>query len=74
MYNSFRLENKSDITKYADIILDFSYFKVGDAHEHKIENNEVISYNIYNMAIPSIIQLVTCSFCKIWMKNSVIII
>ncbi|XP_017775271.1 PREDICTED: WASH complex subunit strumpellin isoform X2 [Nicrophorus vespilloides] len=37
----FRL-SKQDGQKYADIILDFSYFKISEAQEQKIESNEVL--------------------------------
>lgn len=37
----FRLESKQEQQKYADIILDFSYFKASDLHDHKIDNNAV---------------------------------
>lgn len=36
-----RLEKKPDQIKYADIILDFSYFKISEAQEKKIEENAV---------------------------------
>lgn len=39
-----RLENKYDVQKYGDIILDFSYFKIAEAQEAKIENSEVFTY------------------------------
>ncbi|GJQ68756.1 hypothetical protein Trydic_g17288 [Trypoxylus dichotomus] len=38
----YRLESKQDIQKYGDIIVDFSYFRVAEAHEYKIENNDVL--------------------------------
>lgn len=37
----FRLEKKQDQIKYADIILDFSYFKISEVQEKKIEENTV---------------------------------
>lgn len=36
-----RLENKPDQIKYADIIMDFSYFKISEAQEKKIEKTSV---------------------------------
>lgn len=39
----FRLEKKQDQIKYAEIILDFSYFKISEAQEKKIEENSVSS-------------------------------
>ncbi|EDW17091.1 uncharacterized protein Dmoj_GI16698 [Drosophila mojavensis] len=41
--NIYRLENAADKQKYADIILDFSYFKVAEAHEKKIEGSPELS-------------------------------
>ncbi|CAH1180444.1 unnamed protein product [Phaedon cochleariae] len=38
----YRLETKQDIQKYSDIILDFSFVKISESHEQKIENNEVL--------------------------------
>ncbi|KAG5888367.1 hypothetical protein JTB14_033504 [Gonioctena quinquepunctata] len=38
----YRLETKQDVQKYSDIILDFSYFKLSESHEQKIENNETL--------------------------------
>ncbi|XP_037938965.1 WASH complex subunit homolog 5 [Teleopsis dalmanni] len=35
----YRLETKSDQQKYADVILDFSYLKIAEAQEKKIENS-----------------------------------
>ncbi|XP_053956653.1 WASH complex subunit homolog 5 [Anastrepha ludens] len=35
----YRLESKSDLQKYSDIILDFSYLKVAEAQEKKIEES-----------------------------------
>ena len=35
----FRLEKKADQIKYADVILDFSYFKISDAQDKKIEDD-----------------------------------
>ncbi|GLV32181.1 Strumpellin [Carabus blaptoides fortunei] len=35
----YKLETKQEQQKYADIILDFSYFKASDLHDHKIDNN-----------------------------------
>lgn len=40
---NFRLESKQDQQKYANIICDFSYFKIGPAFEKKIEDNEVFN-------------------------------
>lgn len=37
----FRLDNKESQQKYQDVILDFSYFKVSDAQEKKINANPV---------------------------------
>lgn len=36
-----RFENKQDQIKYADIIMDFSYFKISEAQEKKIEKSSV---------------------------------
>lgn len=41
LFYFYSLENKQDLQRYGDIILDFGYFKVAEAQEHKIENNEV---------------------------------
>ncbi|KAK9752192.1 Hereditary spastic paraplegia protein strumpellin [Popillia japonica] len=38
----YRLENKQETQKYADIILDFSYFQIAEGHENKIESNDVL--------------------------------
>jgi len=35
----FRLETKQDQQKYGEIISDFSYFKMSDEFDHKIDNN-----------------------------------
>jgi len=35
------LDNAADKQKYGEIILDFSYFKVAEAHEKKIEQSQV---------------------------------
>ncbi|XP_042898977.1 WASH complex subunit 5 [Parasteatoda tepidariorum] len=35
----FRLESKNDINKYSDVLCDFSYFKITDFYENKIESN-----------------------------------
>lgn len=40
----YKLESKQDLQKYGDIILDFSYFKVADAQDTKIENNDVSTF------------------------------
>ena len=40
----FRLETKQDVQKYGDIILDFSYFKMSETQDQKIESNEVSDY------------------------------
>jgi hypothetical protein len=37
----FRLETKQDHQKYGEIISDFSYFKMSDEFDHKIDNNPV---------------------------------
>lgn len=37
----FRLETKQDQQKYGEIISDFSYFKMSDEFDHKIDNNPV---------------------------------
>lgn len=39
----FRLELKSDIQKYSEVLCDFSYFKITDFYENKIETNPVSS-------------------------------
>ncbi|XP_057658318.1 WASH complex subunit 5 [Diorhabda carinulata] len=38
----YRLDTKQDAQKYCDIILDFSYFKISEIHEERIENNEAL--------------------------------
>lgn len=38
----FSLEKKSDQLKYAEIILDFSYFKISTVQDKKIEDDPVI--------------------------------
>jgi WASH complex subunit strumpellin len=38
---TYRLATKDDVQKYGDIILDFSYFKIEEAQNYKIENSEV---------------------------------
>lgn len=40
----FRLETKFDIQKYNDVLCDFSYFKMTDYYENKIEGNPVSVY------------------------------
>ncbi|XP_011207419.2 WASH complex subunit homolog 5 [Bactrocera dorsalis] len=35
----YRLESKADVQKYSEIILDFSYLKIAEAQEQKIEEN-----------------------------------
>ncbi|CAD7002477.1 unnamed protein product [Ceratitis capitata] len=35
----YRLESKADIQKYSEIILDFSFLKIAEAQEQKIEEN-----------------------------------
>lgn len=40
-YENFRLETKQLQTKYAEIILDFSYFKISEAQDKKIEESSV---------------------------------
>ena len=37
--NVFRLETKSDQSKYGEVISDFSYFKTSDAFDNRIESN-----------------------------------
>lgn len=39
--NDFRFNNKHDIQKYGQIILEFSYFNNPDEIEKKIETNPV---------------------------------
>ncbi|XP_064546230.1 WASH complex subunit homolog 5 [Drosophila montana] len=39
----YRLETAADRQKYGEIILDFSYFKVAEAHEKKIEESAELS-------------------------------
>ena len=36
----FRLETKQDQTNYGELIIDFSYFKISDSFDRKIENDE----------------------------------
>lgn len=38
----YRLEKKQDQIKYAEIIMDFSYFKISEAQEKKIEENAAL--------------------------------
>lgn len=38
----FKLETKADQQKYGDIILDFSYLRIAEAHDKKIENNPAL--------------------------------
>ncbi|GAB0089631.1 WASH complex subunit homolog 5 [Sergentomyia squamirostris] len=38
----FRLSTKEEQVKYAEIILDFKYFKISDVQDDKIENDEVL--------------------------------
>ncbi|XP_059615254.1 WASH complex subunit 5 [Phlebotomus argentipes] len=38
----FRLSTKEEQTKYAEIILDFRYFKISDVQDQKIENDETL--------------------------------
>ncbi|CAG9860794.1 unnamed protein product [Phyllotreta striolata] len=38
----YQLKSKQDAQKYADIILDFNYFKISENHEQKIERNEIL--------------------------------
>ncbi|XP_022909938.2 WASH complex subunit 5 [Onthophagus taurus] len=40
--NLFRLQSKQDAQKYGEIILDFGYFKIAEAQEYKIENNDAL--------------------------------
>jgi WASH complex subunit strumpellin len=42
----FRLETKQDQQKYGEIISDFSYFKMSDEYDQKIDSNPV-SIGIY---------------------------
>lgn len=44
----YRLEKKLDQVKYAEIILDFSYFKISQAQEKKIEESSVSATNAIN--------------------------
>lgn len=37
--NVFRLDSKSDQTKYGEVIFDFSYFKISDSYDNRIESN-----------------------------------
>jgi WASH complex subunit strumpellin len=37
----YKLETRQDQIQYADILLDFSYFKAVEFHERKIENTNV---------------------------------
>ncbi|KAL1469449.1 hypothetical protein MTO96_025057 [Rhipicephalus appendiculatus] len=36
----FKLDNRKDVAEYGDILLDYSYFKVIDHFENKIEAND----------------------------------
>ncbi|XP_077547549.1 WASH complex subunit strump isoform X4 [Haemaphysalis longicornis] len=36
----FRLDNRQDVAKYGDILLDYNYFKAIEQLENKIENND----------------------------------
>uniref|UniRef100_A0A1B0GJP1 WASH complex subunit 5 n=2 Tax=Lutzomyia longipalpis TaxID=7200 RepID=A0A1B0GJP1_LUTLO len=38
----FKLNTKEEQTKYAEIILDFRYFKISDVQDQKIENDEAL--------------------------------
>lgn len=38
---TIRFEKKQDQVKYAEIILDFSYFKISEAQEKRIEESSV---------------------------------
>ncbi|KAL1518312.1 hypothetical protein ABEB36_001954 [Hypothenemus hampei] len=38
----YRLDNKQDLAKYSEIILDFSYLRTSEAHERKIEEDEAL--------------------------------
>lgn len=42
--SAYRLESRSDLSKYAELIPDFSYFKVSDTFEQRIESNPVLVY------------------------------
>ncbi|XP_064486870.1 WASH complex subunit 5-like isoform X2 [Ornithodoros turicata] len=35
----FRLDNKADVSRYGEILFDYSYFKATEYHENKIESN-----------------------------------
>lgn len=39
--SSYRLEKKQEQVKYAEIILDFSYFKISEVQDRKIEDDPV---------------------------------
>ena len=43
----FSLESKADVQKYSEIILDFSYLKIAEAQEQKIEENPVSQKQIF---------------------------
>lgn len=46
-----RLDSKEDQIKYGDIINDFTYFKISEAQEHKIESSNVrTNLFIYKLA------------------------
>ncbi|ALC43183.1 CG12272 [Drosophila busckii] len=47
----YRLETTADRKKYADIILDFRYFKVAEAQESKIENNACESLYLFGVIL-----------------------
>jgi hypothetical protein len=44
----FRLETKQDLQKYGEIISDFSYFKMSDEFDRKIDNNSVSTAFLVN--------------------------
>lgn len=58
----FRLETKNDIQKYNDILCDFSYFKMTDFCENKIESNPVrfLWFKTYKFSDNCIVSLYVC--------------
>lgn len=59
----FRLENKNDVQKYNDVLCDFSYFKMTDYYENKIESNPVRDFQFcLNIIYKMCIDLITLVF------------
>lgn len=57
--------------KYAELIYDFSYFKIADQLETKLESNDVrwnLIENLENFPLKNF-RLTIFSVCQIWMKK-----